>query len=307
MQGLILNFLSLIVVFLIGYGLRRIGVLHQKDGNTILRLIFYIGAPALIITTVPTIPLSTDTLWFAVVPLIVSVIMLLSVLLLRRRFLKRIPRKTFGALLAGVMIINTGILIPIIEVFYGVEGLGRLMIVDTMNGVVTFSLIYTAMLLFSGKKPSYRAITEKILAAPAVWALLIALLFSFTNTVLPRVIEIPLEFAAGLVGPLILLALGTKFSLTLRYKLLTAAGLAVRFLMGGLAGLLVVVIAGLSGLDAHIVILAAMAPVGFNAIVFSEKEKFQTDYAASLVSVGIIVAAILIPVVIYSLNLVFPL
>lgn len=307
MQELLLDFISLIIVFLIGYGLKRIGVLEPKDGSTLLRLIFYIGAPALIITTVPSISLSFDVFWLASLPFIVSGVALASILLLRRNVLSEIPRKTFGTLLAGVMIMNTGLLIPVVEAVYGSEGLGRLMIVDTLNGVATFSLIYAAVLLFGGHAPSRRDVAEKIVAAPPVWALLIALLIGLTNATLPNALNIPLDFIAGLVGPLILLALGLKFSFVVRHKLLTVLGLAVRFLLGGLAGLLLAIATGLSGIDAHIVVLAAMAPIGFNAIVLSEKENLDASYAASLVSIGIIVAAVLLPAVIYGLGIVFPL
>lgn len=308
MLSAILQIFPLLIGILVGFGLKRIGFLTSKDGSTLFRLLFYIGIPALILTTVPTLELDSSILWLAGLPAVVIAVTLVVLAVIRKTTkLGQLNYKTFGALLAGVIIMNTGFLIPFVEQLYGEAGLARLVIVDAANGFFTFSLVYVAILFVSKKQASASEITQKILAAPPLWALVISLALIGFDAGLPSAVDGLLGFVAGLVSPIILIALGLKFQFKIAKPMLSALALGIRFLFGGLVGLGFVLLLGIEGLDAHIIILASMAPIGFNSILFSDMEKLDTHFAVSQVSLAIIVSIVLIPLLHVGLLQLFPL
>ncbi len=306
MIELITQTISLLIIFFIGYGLKHVGLLKSSDGSGLFRLVFYVGAPALILTTLPTLVLSREVLWLAALPLLIIITTFTLLLVARRQRIVTLPKKTFGTLVTGAVIMNTGFLIPFVDQFYGVQGLAKLMVIDTVNAALTFSLVYFAVIKIAGDTPDWRYSLQKLFAAPPLWALLIALLLNATNAEIPGTLLPIVEFIARLVGPVILLGLGLQFSWKIVRPSITLLGLAARFLLGGIIGLSVVWLAGLDGLAAHIVVLAAMAPIGFNAIVFSDMEKLDTRFASSLVGASIVTAILLLPVLVFLLNGLFP-
>ena len=51
--------------------------------------------------------------------------------------------------------------------------------------------------------------------------------------------------------------------------------------------------------DTLIVLIGASAPIGFNSIIFASMEKLDKEYAASMVSFGILAGMVVIPLIIY--------
>ncbi len=307
MIGILTELAPLLVIFFAGYGLKRIGLLTAADGSSLLRLLFYVGLPALIITTLGTVRLSADMIWLAVLPLAIISLTLLVISAFKKPLLHSLGSKTFGALTAGAIIMNTGFLIPFVEQIYGSEGLSRLVLLDTFNGILTFSLVYFVMVRLGNDTPDKKYVLQKIIASPPVWALIIALAINVTDTTMPALLDQSLTFIAGLVGPIILIALGLKFQFRISKPAQLLIGLGLRFVLGGVIGLGLVYLLGLRGFDAHIAMLAAMAPIGFNSITFSEIEKLDSEFAASQVSFSLVLAIVAMPLFLLGLRVLFPL
>ncbi|MFW5703792.1 MAG: AEC family transporter [Patescibacteria group bacterium] len=298
MSGIIISIVPILLAFIWGYLLKRFRFFTSDDGSVLLRLVFYAGAPALAYVSIVEAELNATFAIFAVVPFVVALSTLLVFYILRRLILQTTPLPTFASMIIGAMIMNTGFLIPFIEEIYGAEGLSRFVILDAANAVVTFSLVY-AIAVRSGSgtiRPGY--IAQKLLTAPPLWAVLLALIVRFTGLETPEVILETAGILAKLVSPVILLALGIKFSPQLRSLPLLSLGIAGRFILGGVIGLVIVHLFGLTGLDAAIVLLAGLAPIGFNSITFSDLENLDSEFAATQVSVGILIGLVVIPVVI---------
>lgn len=138
--------------------------------------------------------------------------------------------------------------------------------------------------------------------SPPLWALVTAFTLKFAGVEVPQTIDATLTTIAGIVGPVILIALGLKFTPVIKKPGLLVSSLALRFILGGLIGIGFVKLFGLQGLNANIAILASIAPVGFNSITFAELEKLDVDFAASLVSISILAALIIAPVAIQLLG-----
>jgi predicted permease len=93
-----------------------------------------------------------------------------------------------------------------------------------------------------------------------------------------------------------------KFTPVVKKPGLLGLSLVLRFVLGGLIGVMFVKVFGLHGLNTSIAIFASIAPIGFNSITFAELEKLDVEFAASQVSIAILVALIIAPIVIQILG-----
>ena len=297
-----LKILPLLLIFLAGYGLKKAKFLTSEDGSSLLKLIFFAGVPALIFISILKINLDSSLLLLCLLAPAIVAITLLAGFLLRRSMLRNIPVKTFGALLVGAVVMNTGFLLPFVQNLYGAEGLARLAVIDAFNALITFSLVYAVAVKMGNNEPRLSFVAKKLLISPPLWALVLALILKSLNITPPDFAMETLGLVAGLVAPVILLALGLKLNFKLEKPKLLMAPLLLRFVLGGVIGVAFVRLFGLQGLDAQIAIFASLAPIGFNSITFAELEKLDIEFAASQVSVGLIIGLIATPFIVHFLS-----
>jgi malate permease and related proteins len=301
MINAIFSAVPLILVFLLGYVSKKAGVLSSDDGSTLLKLAFYIGVPALIFQAVLTADLSSSSVVLALLPLFVMFVTLVTLTLLKKNVLSSIPMKTYGTLLVGVLIMNNGFLIPFVERAYGADGIARLAVIDTLNAILAFTLVYGIAVRYGSDRLDKGFILRRVVSAPALWAFIGGLLLRFSGLEPPVVVIDAVELVSRMVAPTILIALGLKFTAQIERPRLLVSALALRFVLGFAIGYVFVTVFGLSGLDAQVALLVSAAPIGFNSITFADLEKLDVDFAASQVSVAIVVGMILVPVMIYLL------
>jgi malate permease and related proteins len=71
--------------------------------------------------------------------------------------------------------------------------------------------------------------------------------------------------------------------------------------LGMFLGLLLIYLFGLDGITRYVVILATATPIGYNTLTFSSIEKLDTEFAAALISVSILISMIYIPAIVLIL------
>jgi len=299
----LVQILPLILIFLFGFGLKQAKLLTTDDGSSLLKVIFYAGLPPLIFLSVLKVSTDVSLIWLCLLPPTVITLTLAATFLLRRSLLTKLDHKTFGALLSGAVIMNTGFLLPFVDKLYGAEGLARLAIIDTFNALITFSVVYAIVVKIGDHKPDHAFVWKKILLSPPLWALVIGLACKASGVVPPPVVIETFGSIAKLVAPVLLIALGLKFTLRVKNPKLLLVPLLLRFVGGAIIGILFVKLLGLEGVNAEIVLLASIAPIGFNSITFAELEKLDVEFAASQVSVGIVIAMITVPFIVQLLSL----
>lgn len=291
--------LPIFLIFFAVLGVKRLGFLNSDDGSTLLKVGFYTALPALAFQSILKVEVDASLIWLCILPGTVVGLTIALLLLLKRSLLRHVRNKTFGALLAGSAIMNTGFVLPFVQQLYGAEGLARLMIIDVFNGIVTFTIVYGMVVKLAHDQVSKKFILNKLLISPPVWALVIALILKLADLTPPAAILNTTALLAQLAAPLILIALALKFSLKIRQPRLLLVPLLARFGLGAAVGLLFVWLFQLEGVTADVVLFASMAPIGFNSITFSELEKLDVDFAVSQVSVAIVLALILMPLLAY--------
>lgn len=292
MNTILAEVLPIFMMFGVGSLLRHLKVLHPSHGQIFIKIIFNLALPALIIHSFSKVTLQPE---FFFLPGLAA-LMHLSAFVVASITGKiyRLPPSKLGVYLIGSMIMNIGFVIPFIVAGYGNEGMARLALIDFGNAIMTFSLAYY-LACKHGTKGSGGLMLNKFIKAAPVWGIVIGITLNITGIRLPLFILNFAEQAGNLTIPLLLLSLGLFFNPRFENMRYIISIIFIRALTG-----LGVAIAGIyafniNGIMREILLIASLAPVGFNTITFAAMEKLDERFAATLVSFGIIVGIILMP------------
>jgi hypothetical protein len=204
-----------------------------------------------------------------------------------------LPRPTIGALMLTGGLGNTSFFgLPMIETFYGHEGLATGIIADQLGSFLTLSTfgIITAG-LFSSGAPDARAILKKIVLFPPFIALIVALVLipvdypAWTSAVLKRLGDTLAPLALVSVGFQLrlghLAGNGRNLVLGLLFKLLLAPFVLYLLLVG---------LFGAKGLVAQVTLFEAAMPPMITAAIIATEHELDPPLANLMVAVGLILS-----------------
>lgn len=285
---------SVLILILIGLTLRLLGVLAREDADVLNNIIVYLALPALIFTAIRE---ATPTLGLLVFPAVAWLVALvcMGLAFVAGRALK-LERPTFGGFLMVSALGNTGYLgYPLALAIFGGPLLVRAVFYDVFGTalvLLTVGLV-VAERLGSGTRESKRIL--EILTFPPLIA--VALSFTLRPVPLPEFVLKVIGYLAHATVPLIMLSIGLSLrpGKILEYKApLVVAGVTKLLLAPALA-VVAARVAGLSAVDAGIVVLQASMPAMTMSFVIGQRYKLDTDFIPAAIFVTTLVSAITIP------------
>ncbi|HSG67237.1 MAG TPA: AEC family transporter, partial [Bacteroidales bacterium] len=280
--------------------LKLLRVLKEEHGDVLMKVVFHLALPALVILSLTRIELSRELAWLPFISFSIIMLQFLVSFLVGKSL--KLSRPTHGVLIIGTMIMNIGFALPFVIAAYGDEGLVLLSIFDFSNAVLAFTLVYYIACRYGEGGNSSGLLIKKFLFSPPIWALITGIILNLTQASIPPVPANLLQILGDLTVPLIMITLGVFFNVRLIKPIPVFIGIGIRMLFGFALGLAFCYILGLEGLIRAIVLIGASAPVGFNSIIFASMEKLDKEYAASMVSFGILIGMISIPLIIYFIR-----
>ena len=203
--------IPIILIFILGYFLKKIRLLKKEDGDLFLKVVFYISLPALIIISISG---THPNFQFAYLPLVATFIIFTTfgVSLLIGKLLS-LSRPTMGTFLIGAMIMNTAFNLPFILAAYGEQGIAVLSMFDLANASIVLSFVYYIACRYGESHCSSKIVLKKFILFPPIWGLVIGIFLSFAQIQLPQFMTGFLDLLGGLTVPLIMLTLGIYFQL----------------------------------------------------------------------------------------------
>jgi len=285
------NLILLILCFVAGMLLRRSGRMPENAPATLNSFIIHVSLPALTLLYIHELQLSGDVVLTALMAWIVFGLSFLFFRMLGRWL--RWPRKTTGALILVGGLGNTSFFgLPMVEAFYGKEGLATAIVADQLGSFFALSVLgITVAGLYSSGKPTAAEIAKRIALFPPFISLIIALLL------------IPVEYAdwfaallkrlGDTLAPLALLSVGMQLRLghLPEHRRNLALGLAFKLILAPFAiWLLYVPLLGARGLPIQVTLFEAAMPSMITAAIVAKEHDLNPDLANLMVAVGLILS-----------------
>jgi predicted permease len=237
------EFLYVIIIIALGYVLKRLGVLQEKDGEVISKIIFKITLPALVIVTFHSVKIETSLI---LIPIMVLIFGLVTALL-GIFFFKNEKRELKGSflMLSGF---NVGLFaFPLVEAIWGIQGLTYFSMFDVGNSFIVFGIAYILGSYYSEEGLRLRPleIAKRLGKSVPLMTYVLASVLNFSHIHLPDTIINVARIVSAANMPLSLLLLGLYMNfkiekqwirplikfLTFRYGLGLMVGLPLYFFL----------------------------------------------------------------------------
>ncbi|MGM0418800.1 MAG: AEC family transporter [Thermodesulfobacteriota bacterium] len=296
MVYILINIFPVIMTFFTGVLLKKLKIVSGKDADAVLKIIFYAGIPALILTNLPGISVDGILVFlpvFAILTLISSGLLSFAFSII---FKTEQKRSATGAV--GAMMMNIGFCLPFVIAFYGKEGLAKALIFDAGNAFFVFTVTYFVANFF-GTNKTRQIILFDFLKTPPLIAIIFAIFLNIYNINLPEPIFKFFEFLSDMVFPMIMLSIGIKFSPGSNFSFYMLFSVLSRMAGGFLAAYFMLSFIDVDIVTRQAVLMCSAAPVGFNTITFSVIKGLDDEFAASLVSYSAGAGLIVLPLIYY--------
>lgn len=291
-----LKLVPIFFFFLVGVTLRRTGIARKEDGDFMLRLVFFVCLPLLILLTLAPMELSPDKAMLPLANIVVNTGCVLAMFWVAR--FMRLPRETLGSMAMNTMIANNAFMFPFILAFYGESGFADAVLFDFGNAIMVATVTYAMAFRFSSEVYDRTVMLRRIGFSPIFWALAMGIVLSVSGIGLAPSVGAVIEPLAQMTAPLILIALGVFFSLSLKRIRLIALALLIRMGLGLLIGIGFASLIGLEGQTFVVVALCSGAPIGFMALAFSSMARLDMELTANAVSLSILAGLVYTPLLI---------
>jgi predicted permease len=297
------NVALLIVCFLLGIVMRRLGRFPETTPAVLNAFIINISLPALTLLYIHKLSLDRSLAYPAAMAWVMFGIAIVFVIALGRA--AGWSRGTVGGLILVGGLANTSFLgLPMIESFYGEEHLGLGILIDQLGSYMVLSTVGIMIAVtYAASNASPAAIALKIAKFPPFQAVVLAL--ALKPIAYPAGVEIVLGKLGATLAPLALVSVGHQLRLgELRGRIAAlSAGLAFKLVMGPaiIMGLFAGAL-GAGGATIQVTIFeAAMAPM-IGASIIALEHKLDPPLVTLMVGIGIPLSFLTLPLWWYVLQ-----
>ncbi|TXT60140.1 MAG: Membrane transport protein [Promethearchaeota archaeon] len=288
-------FLSLSIIIL-GFIIKKLGIITEEDGKVIGKIIINVTLPALVLETVTGIQINLTLILLPIICIIYS----LLVVALGFILFKNKSDKEKGVLLMLIIGYNIGLFAyPLIRGIYGETGLHYIAMFDMGNSIIIFGVAYTIGALFSekinseeNKEARAKVVMKKLITSAPLLALIAALSINVSGLEFPSFISDLLDILSRANMALTLLLLGIylnfKFEKEKWGSVLKILG--IRYSLGIIAGVILYLFLPCEELYNEILLIAFILPIGMSVIPFTLEFDYDEDLAGMLVNLSIIIS-----------------
>jgi malate permease and related proteins len=289
----------LIGLFAAGLLLRRYGLLQPSHAGRMLRLVITAGLPALFLADVSRIPLDPALLALPASSLLIMLVTLAASLAVGRAM--RLPAIEQGSMTLCGVSLNSGFLFPFVIAAWGPAAFAQLALFDFGHIIGQSTFVAALAAWYGGHRAGALAMLRKALLFPPLWALVVALGINLSGLALHGWMTATLGTAGRLILLLVIVALGVLFNARLIRDRRVLATLALRLGLGAVLGVALVWLFGLTGQSRDVVLLGAIAPIGFTAVVLADREHLHRELAASAASLSVLLGLVYVPLALWLL------
>ena len=291
-----------LAIILLGWLVRRLGVMRPKDGPMLVQVVIYLALPALVLHIMVTSDLQPALI---LVPLVGFAVhgVLVAVALGAAR-LSKLDRPSTGALIVASAVGNTGFFgVPLIAASGPHLSVAAAVMFDTFcTGILTWTSTVWISGRFgdsSGDAAAARDVWRNLLLPPT-WAMALGLGLNLAGIrSLPDIIDRPLGILGGAVLPLVLVYAGLviEWDGIRRAWRDVSTVVVIRLAISPLICLVFAWAIGLDGDVLRTVVLMAAMPTAMMSLVIGGWFKLKTDVIAGAVVATTLLATLVLPLI----------
>ncbi|MEH7177618.1 AEC family transporter [Neobacillus vireti] len=271
------EFLYIIVIIALGYLLKRLRILQEKDGEVISKLIFKITLPALVLVTFDSVKLETSLVLIPVIVILYGILITILGLLVFKNE-EREMKGTFLILSSGF---NVGLFaFPLVFAIWGMNGLTYFSMFDVGASFIVFGIAYILASYFSEEGLSLKPveIIKKLSRSIPLMTYFIASILNFTHIKLPDVVINVASILSEANMPLSLLLLGLYLNFTFDKQTIKPLlkYLTFRYSLGFLIAIALYFTLPYEPMFRYTILIGLLLPAASSAITFAVEFKYST-------------------------------
>lgn len=280
----------IISFFIIGYSLKYFKILKKDDASVLLKLVFYLFSPAVIILSISSIELEKKFIMYPLSAVCMHGIMYITGLILSK-FINFNNSNEIKIFRGSLLIMNLTFILPFFIMFFGKENVYLLSMFDAGNLLMVSSLAYS--LIVSKDEDTILDKIKLLFKSPLIISIIIGIVLNISNFTFPIGINIALEKIADCTGTIIMIALGMYF--TPKFKNLNLSIIIVSCkMLGMLIGSFIIInLLPIDELGKKLLLLGSFSPIGNNVLTYVMVSQGDIELASNIVSLSIIVSFIM--------------
>ena len=301
MNEIEITILSIILMIGIGYVLKRIDFLSEKDINPLNKIVMNILLPCMIFSAL----YSSDLSLIPKLGILPFVILISSFVtgLVSFLILKKLgyDDKKLWSVLVTVMIANTAFMgYPVNLGIFGHEGFLRAIFCDIATMCIFLILSFVLVIKFGG---TVKKAIRKIALFPPLWAIILGLGLNILNVPIGPVLNNTVNYLGNGAIPLIMISLGLSIDLAglSRSKSMVAFTSIMKLLFFPAIAFIVVLSLGLSDLQYTVAIVEAAMPSGMLSLVLAITYNLDYQLTSDCILINTVISLITLPVIIMIL------
>ena len=301
MNTIEITILSIILMIGLGYFLKRIDFLSQKDIDPFNKIVMYILLPCMIFNALYNADMSLIPK-LGILPFIILFSSLITGVVsyfILKQF--NLDDKKLWSVLVTVMIANTAFMgYPVTLGIYGQDGFLRAIFCDIATLVIFLSLSFVLTLKFGG---SVKKSVKKIALFPSLWAVILGIMLNLLNIQIGAVFENTINYLGQGAIPLIMIALGLSIDLSAirRSKSMIGFTSIMKLAFFPFIAFLFATQIGLLGLEHTISIVEAAMPSGMMSLLLSISYKLDYELTSDCILINTVISLITLPLIIVIL------
>ncbi|MDO5823532.1 AEC family transporter [Methanobrevibacter sp.] len=301
MDAIIVTIFSIVIMIGLGYVLKRIDFLSEKDIDPFNKIVMYILMPCMIFHAIYNADLSSLS-QLSVLPLIILLSSfatgIISYLILKRL---NLDDKKLWSVLVTVMIANTAFMgYPVNLGIFGQSGFLRAIFCDIATLCIFLLLSFVLILKFGG---TIKTAVRKIALFPPLWAVISGIIFNLLNIPIGGVLENTINYLGQGAIPLIMITLGLSidFSALSRNKSMIFFTSIMKLLFFPLAAFLIATQLGLVDLQYKVSIIEAAMPSGMLSLLLAISYNLDYEMTSDCILINTVISLITLPIIIVLL------
>jgi malate permease and related proteins len=297
MNAIEITILSIVLMIGVGYVLKRIDFLSEKDIGSLNNIVVYVLMPCMIFYAL----YSADMSLLPVLGILPFVIFIASIGsgVISYIVLKRLhyDDKKLWSVLVTVMIANTAFMgYPVNLGVFGNSGFLRAIFCDLATTCMFLILSFVLMLKFGG---TVKTALKKILLFPPLWAVVLGISFNLLNIPIGPVLDKTIGYLGDGAIPLIMISLGLSINLDglTRSKSMVIFTSIIKLAVFPLIAFVVVSLLGLVDLQHDIGIIEAAMPSGMLSLVLAITYKLDYELTSDCILINTVISLITLPII----------